>query len=522
MGDLAANATATASFVFTNSIIGFMTNTVTLATGSQDTNLTNNTATTVVTVIRQAPKIINAGALLTYESGPVNGAIDPDEQVTLSLALANVGVKDTTTNLTATLQPTGGVTTNQTGPQTAHYAALIAGGPSASGSFTFKAASVFDSAIVVTLVLQDESAGVTNQQVTFTFGAPALTRFTNSAAITIPDHGSGTPYPSAISVSGLTGQVSKATVTLNQLTHTFPRDANVLLVSPAGDTVLLMSHAGAGYAVTNPITLTFDDAVTDTLPANLPLTSGTYHPASYPGGVSFVAPAPSGSYGAVLSAVNGDEPNGDWKLYVLDDAVGDGGLIAGGWSLDLTVVVPINPVADLAVGMSSAPASVLVGGYVTNTISVTNLGPAAATGVVLTETLSSGGQVITNLGTLAAGAGVAVSFTVALPVSGSITNTVAVAGNEVDPNPANNSASRVTSVLSIVPATLSGAVENGQFQLVVSAQPGFTYVILGSTNLTSWQPLSTNTASSSGTIKYTDPAYPSLVHRYYRTLQVTP
>ena len=308
LGDLAANASATVSFVFTNAMIGFMTNTVTLGTASQDPDPTNNTATTVVKVINPAPNIVNAGALVTYESGPVDGAIEPNETVTLSLALANTGARDTSTNLTATLLPTGGVTTNQTGPQIIHYAPLVAGGPSASGSFTFKAAAVLGNATVVTLVVQDESAGLTNQQVAFTFGAPVLTPFTNTAAITIPDHGPGMAYQSTITVSGLTGQVSKATVTLNQLTHTFPQDVNVLLVSPTGGNVLLMSHAGAGYSVTNPITLTFDDAAAGTLPNNLPLASGTYQPISYPGAVSFVAPAPAGPYGSALSAVNGRIP----------------------------------------------------------------------------------------------------------------------------------------------------------------------------------------------------------------------
>ena len=59
--------------------------------------------------------------------------------------------------------------------------------------------------------------------------------------------------------------MTKATVTLNGLTHTFPHDINVLLVSPAGSNVLLMSHTGGGHAVTN-ITLTFDDTAANALP----------------------------------------------------------------------------------------------------------------------------------------------------------------------------------------------------------------------------------------------------------------
>ena len=64
-----------------------MTNTVSVTTGSQDTNSANNTATYVVTVDQPgAARSSTAGAVLTYESGPVNALIDPGETVTLSLS----------------------------------------------------------------------------------------------------------------------------------------------------------------------------------------------------------------------------------------------------------------------------------------------------------------------------------------------------------------------------------------------------------------------------------------------------
>jgi uncharacterized repeat protein (TIGR01451 family) len=520
LGNLPTNSTATVSLVLTNSLIGLMTNTLFVATGSQDTNSADNAAIYVATVTKQAPKIINVGALLTYESGPVNGAIDIGETVTVSLSLANAGAQDTV-NLKATLQPTGGVTP-LSGPQ--YYGSLVYGGPSASKSFHLIANPALGGATVATLALQDEQPGGTNDlgTVAFTFGAPAATNFSNTAAITIPNQGPGVPYPSTINVSGLNGQVTKATVTLYGLTHTFPRDINALLVSPTGGNVLFMSHVGGGHAVTNPVTLTFDDAAASVLLAGAPLVSGTNQPSSYPGAVAFPEPAPSGSYGSTLAAVNGHDPNGVWSLYVFDDTTGDGGLIAGGWSLTITHVVPVNPIADLVVGLSSVPNSLLAGGTSTNTIWVTNLGPSAATGVVLTDTLSSGGQSTTNLGNLAAGASARVTFMLEMPVAGGITNTATVAGNEVDPNPANNSARITTMVVSPVPATLSGSTSNGEFHLIVTAQPGSTYVIETSTNLTAWLPLSTNTASPGGTIKFTDTGAPGFEQRFYRTRRLIP
>ena len=40
-------------------------------------------------------------------------------------------------------------------------------------------------------------------------------------------------------------------MSLNGLTHGFPHDVNVLLVSPAGSNVLVMSHTGGGHSVKN-------------------------------------------------------------------------------------------------------------------------------------------------------------------------------------------------------------------------------------------------------------------------------
>jgi uncharacterized repeat protein (TIGR01451 family) len=447
----------------------------------------------------------------------------------LSLSLANVGAQDTTPNFTATLQLSGIVNPQQTNTVrpavlTNNYGPLIYGGPSASRSFTFQAASVLAGANDATLILQDGTNQLEPATVVFTFLSPAATNFANVAAITIPDHGVATPYPSTIVVSNLNplSVVTKATVTLHELTHGFPRDINVLLVSPTEGNVMLMSHAGGGHAVTSPITLTFDDAAASLLPSSALLTTGTNQPSSYPGTVALPAPAPTGSYGSTLAAVSGHNPNGVWSLYVFDDTVGDAGLIASGWSLNLTYVVPVNPYADLALGFSSTPASLFPGGNLTSTIWVTNLGPAAATGVVVTDTLSSGGQVSTNLGGLAYGASARVSFILPMSVAGNIISTATVTGNEVDPNPGNNSANTITDVASPASARLSGSSSNGVFQLIVTAQPNFTYVIEGSTNLASWLALDTNTASPGGTIKFTDTNSPSITERYYRTRQLIP
>ncbi len=519
LGDLASNAIAQVTILVTPSLTGSLTNVVSAITSSQDTNLLNNTVVSIIPVNVPTVQMINAGAVLTYESGPVNGLIDPGETVTVSFSLANVGSLDTV-NLKASLQASGGVV-SPSGPQS--YGVMIHQGPSSGRSFTFTSGASVGAPVIATMQLQDERPGVTNAltPVVFTFNPPVQSHWAATNGIIIPDHGAGIPYPSAITVSGLDGVVIKTTVTLKGLTHAFPRDINALLVSPTGESVLLMSHTGGGYSVTN-LTLTFADGATNVLANNALLASGTNKPTSYPGTTVFPLPAPPAPYGTAMGGVSGGIPNGTWSLFIFDDAVGDGGMIAGGWSLDLTTATTLRPLADLAVGMTTTPTSLFVGGMVTNTIWVTNLGPSSATGVVVSNRLASGEQVVTTIGSLAVNASVQITAVLSPGYGGNILNTATAVGNEADLNTENNTAQNTLVVSAPAGALLSGSMLAGQFQLSVVAEPNFTYVVLGSTNLTSWTPLSTNVASPGGVIKYIDTNSPSIKERYYRTMRVLP
>src|SRR5437660_10518899 len=179
---------------------------------------------------------------------------------------------------------------------------------------------------------------------------------TNQALITIPSVGSASPYPSTINVSGMTGVVSKVTVTLNQLTHTYPDDLDMLLVGPGGQAVLIMSDVGGGFGVNN-VTLTLDDAGVGSLPDSGQIVAGIYKPTNIGAGDTFAAPAPAGPYNALLSAFNGAGPNGPWVLYVVDDEPGDHGAVAGGWSLAINTGAPNTPPTISAVADQTTPAN---------------------------------------------------------------------------------------------------------------------------------------------------------------------
>lgn len=159
--------------------------------------------------------------------------------------------------------------------------------------------------------------------------------FASATAISIPDLGGGSPYPSVIDVAGMSGVISKVVVRLNGLSHTYPDDIDILLVGPGGQNVMLMSDAGGSRDV-NSADLTFDGAASTSLPNSGQISSGTYRPTNYETSDSFSAPAPAGPFGSSLSVFNQTSPNGSWKLFVADDFKNDRGSIAGGWELTIT------------------------------------------------------------------------------------------------------------------------------------------------------------------------------------------
>jgi len=168
------------------------------------------------------------------------------------------------------------------------------------------------------------------QPINATVVPPVLQTFSQSNTILVPNGtpttttGPGGPYPSQISVAGLpaTGITVKS-VKLGNVNHSFPDDMDIVLVSPTGQAVILMSDAGGG---TDEIGLdyTFDDAAATTMADGTFNPQGTYKPTNFLTPDNFPAPGPGSLTQATptLSSFTGN-PNGDWKLYVVVDLGGD-------------------------------------------------------------------------------------------------------------------------------------------------------------------------------------------------------
>lgn len=178
--------------------------------------------------------------------------------------------------------------------------------------------------------------------VTLCVAAPraVVSTFVSPSGITIPAVGTATPYPSDITVSGLTGTVNVLRITISGFTHTFPADLAFVLVAPGGQSLMLMSGAGGGFPISN-VSLTFSDTVVVQPPQISQLVSGTYRPVAYERNISFPAPGPGLVYDLPGSSVTniantfrGIAPNGVWRLFALDTQTGDSGSIAQ-WSVTI-------------------------------------------------------------------------------------------------------------------------------------------------------------------------------------------
>jgi uncharacterized repeat protein (TIGR01451 family) len=216
-----------------------------------------------------------------------------------------------------------------------------------------------------------------------------------------------------------------------------------LSVTPAGSaTYTATVFPMAGF--TGDVALSLDGAPADAsaafTPSTITITDATAQASVL--AVNTSASTPTGTFPLRVTATSGAlQRSSSVTLVVATDATG----------------------ADLLVTNSGFPDPIQVQTNLSYRISIVNQGPATATGVQLSDVLPavtfvsatatqgtcSGTSTVTcGLGTLAAGSSATITVVVTPPAVGSISNTATVTGDQPDPNPANNSATVVTSVVS--------------------------------------------------------------------------
>lgn len=257
----------------------------------------------------------------TLDIGPVNAG----EQRTIALVVKNVGSGDLT-GLSATI---GG--THSADFRIGFLPATLAPGASANLSVTFYPGVVGARSARIQIASSDLDENPFDIDLTAT-GVTPYRSYLGSGGATIPDFGNASSYPSVISIAGFSGTANAVRVKLNGLSHTFPGDLDVFLVSPSGQVSAVLSDAGSTFDLINA-DLTFDDSAADVVPENGQITAGSYRPANY-GSVEPLPPGASGSIGTNLTALAAGGVNGDWKLFISDDTNGDSGGITS-WSLEI-------------------------------------------------------------------------------------------------------------------------------------------------------------------------------------------
>jgi hypothetical protein len=158
-------------------------------------------------------------------------------------------------------------------------------------------------------------------------------------AINYPSgQGPATRYPSTLNVFGQPTNLDIVVVSLWDLNHARSADMNLLLVSPSGKNIVLMSNVGGTNGVSHANLRFLQPWSVPPQSAAIPsgITS-TYGPSNY-GQNTRQTPfqLPAGPLNS-LGDLQGDDPNGVWKLYIYDSAQPGGtGQILGSWSLDFT------------------------------------------------------------------------------------------------------------------------------------------------------------------------------------------
>ena len=170
-----------------------------------------------------------------------------------------------------------------------------------------------------------------------------------SSSSFVPDSGPADSYPDEDSYAEGAGRLIIDVDVYLDLDHGNVDDLEVLLVGPGGQQALLMANAGGDTAFNGRVG--FDDEASDDIPDNGPLVDDvSFRPKDYsPSALPSPAPALNGN--SALSVFDGTSPVGTWKMYVLDDAVGNDGSF--NWYVEIETATTPYPSSIAVSGLGS-------------------------------------------------------------------------------------------------------------------------------------------------------------------------
>lgn len=210
---------------------------------------------------------------------------------------------------------------------------VVNGTASISGNqVIFTPAAGFTGTGMFTYTISDGKGGVASATATVTVITQTTAQsFTNNSDVTI-SASSATVVTSAINVTGLTGVLQDVDVKIN-IYHTWVSDLQITLIAPDGTRVQLFNRHGGSS--NNLLGTTFNDSAATSIASGAAPFTGSFRPTQ------------------ALSALNGKNANGVWRLEVRDNVRQDGGRIDS-WTLSLSTTGLGNSLLNSA---SSASAS---------------------------------------------------------------------------------------------------------------------------------------------------------------------
>lgn len=433
----------------------------------------------------------------------------------VSVAPTPSALNEVTTVSAVVSSATSGIGVNGQGTVTFREGATVLAGPlnlTSNGQTSFSKSDFSEGAHFVDALYSGvpgsfgPSSGQTLHFVDGPTTSPFTGQFCNASPVTFPNlvNASGSPYPTRIQVSGMAGQLSKVTISLNGLSHASPDDLDLMVGGPNGANLIVLSDVG-GTTPINGLNLVLDSTAAITLPDSTALSSGTFRPADFQSGSdTFAAPAPStGNFSAstvsLTSAFDAINPNGVWTLWTANDAAGaqGGGSLSGGWCVNLTMIPPALTISkthsgNFTQGQTGATYTVTVGssgpGSTAGTITVVDNPP---TGLTITGMSGNGwtcnvaNRTCTTNAVLAANATlppITVTVAVSNNASSPLVNSVTVSGGGATGATANDSTTILPGATTVVTVNVPNGVSfnlDGQIYTgsqSISLPPG-TYVL---------------------------------------------
>lgn len=159
--------------------------------------------------------------------------------------------------------------------------------------------------------------------------------FSNRNRINIRDDQTANPYPSTINVAVPSQRLYDVNVRLFDFAHERPDDVDVMLVGPTGLEAIILSDVGGTNAIGGQgVNLVLDDETAGSMPDSGRLGSGTYKPTNI-GGNNDQFPGQGDSNNVALGVFDRTNPNGAWRLYVVDDNGEEVGEFGSGWEIEI-------------------------------------------------------------------------------------------------------------------------------------------------------------------------------------------